>query len=82
MASRQQILLQDEWVARVSDQVDTVCEKIKNPTFRTANRLEGGADDNTDFSDMRVLLEGNASITEETSELSYMNYMRELVTQV
>ena len=46
MASRQQGFLQEEWIGRLSDQVDTVCNRIGQPAFRHASGLEGPGDDN------------------------------------
>ena len=45
MASRQQVLLQDKWVARLSECVDTVCTKIGNVAFRQVSKLQGPSDE-------------------------------------
>lgn len=50
MASRQQVLLQEEWVARLSDQVDKVCARIGKPAFRHASELEGPNDSDVEIS--------------------------------
>jgi hypothetical protein len=34
MASRHQTLLQDDWVGRLSEKVDLVCDRLSNSTFR------------------------------------------------
>ena len=44
MASRQQVLLQGDWIARLSEKVDDVCDRVSNPTFLHASNLEGSAD--------------------------------------
>jgi hypothetical protein len=44
MASRQQVLLQEDWVARLSEQVDEVCTRIVHPPFRHASKIDGPAD--------------------------------------
>ena len=45
MASRQQVFLQEDWIVRLSDQVDLVCNRIGQPAFLHASGLEG-PDDN------------------------------------
>ena len=47
MASRQQVFLQEDWIGRLSDQVDVVCNRIGKPAFLHASGLEGPDDNNT-----------------------------------
>ena len=53
MASRQQILLQRDWIERLGNQVDLVLDRIAQPAFRRA--LEGAHDDKLALRDARDL---------------------------
>jgi hypothetical protein len=53
MPSRQQTLLTEEWVGRLSDQVDLILDRISHQSFRVA--LEGPDDANLKFNDVREL---------------------------
>ena len=56
MASRQQVFLQEGWVARISDQVDRICSGIDKPKFRMASDLAGPDDDDLGELDLRELI--------------------------
>jgi len=56
MASRQQVLLQEDWIARLSDKVDLVCTRIGEPVFRHAGGLEGPLDRVREFSGLQDVL--------------------------
>ena len=45
-ASRQQIFLQEPWIGRLSEQVDTICNRLSHPAFLHASGLEGPGDAN------------------------------------
>ncbi|MBI3448647.1 MAG: AIPR family protein [Acidobacteria bacterium] len=44
MGYRHQVLLQPEWISRLSEEVDQVCTRIGEPAFRHSSRLEGASD--------------------------------------
>jgi|SRR5215470_9011947 len=56
MASRQQVLLQEDWIARLSDKVDLVCDRIKYPAFRHSSALEGPGDVDKSFGGLTDIL--------------------------
>lgn len=56
MASRQQVLLQEDWIARLSQQVDIVCDKVTIPSFRHASGLEGPDDSTLEVSSIQDVI--------------------------
>ena len=57
MASRQQTLLQPEWVHRLSDKVDYVCDRLPQQHFRANPDLDGPNDVDLKISDVIDLLQ-------------------------
>src|SRR5262249_40254265 len=56
MASRQQVLLQEDWVNRLSDKVDAIIAKIGNAAYRQAISLDGPDDVGVPFGSLGEVL--------------------------
>ena len=52
MASRQQTLLQADWVSRLSERTDSVCDRLKQPSFR---QVVDGAEGSLSFGNVEDL---------------------------
>jgi hypothetical protein len=58
MASRQQVFLKEDWIARFSEQVDDVCARVGEARYRHAGGLESAGDENKEFRSLREILVG------------------------